>query len=178
MAKIDVVAFTLWDKSELHEDMAICLTDLERKTCQFFTRFEIRCKHGRMVSVLLKPSMVTAMELLVEMRETCGVPSQNPFMFGRPYALSAYKEGECIRKFAIDYGVADAEALASTKLRKHMATMSQILNLEMRMIFKSIDSIIVTLKVPSSSPKWVKFLWLWRVEPCHSTKAWCWVTSK
>ena len=56
-------------KSELNEDIAVCLTQLENKMCDFFTRVEIRGKRGRAVPVLLKPSMVLAMELLADTRE-------------------------------------------------------------------------------------------------------------
>ena len=123
-------AFMSRNKSVLHDDVAICLTPFERKMCEFFTRVEIRGKRGRMVPVLLKPSMVTAMELLAEMRESCGVPSENVFMFARPEALSAYRGGECLQKYAKRCGAKHPEALTSTKLRKHIATMSQVLNLE------------------------------------------------
>ncbi|KAG7513781.1 hypothetical protein JOB18_016514 [Solea senegalensis] len=68
--------------------------------CEFLTRVEIRGKRGRMVPVLLKPAMVTAMELLAEVRESCGVPSENLFVFARPEALSAYRGGECLQKYA------------------------------------------------------------------------------
>ncbi|CAM4569659.1 unnamed protein product [Leuciscus chuanchicus] len=122
-------SFKSRDSSELHEDIAICLSEFERKLCLHFTRVEIRGKRGRKVPVLLKPSMVSAMELLVETRELCGVPAENPFTFARCGAMSAYRGGECINKAACEYGIKTPEALSSTRLRKHIATMSKILNL-------------------------------------------------
>lgn len=122
-------AFKSRDSSELHEDIAICLSEFERKLCVHFTRVEIRGKRGRKVPVLFKPSMVSAMELLTETREACGVPAENPFMFARPGAMSAYRGGECISRAAHECGIKNPEALSSTKLRKHIATMSKILNL-------------------------------------------------
>ncbi|XP_067225443.1 uncharacterized protein [Chanodichthys erythropterus] len=123
-------AFKSRDSSELHKDIAICLSEFERKLCLHFTRVEIRGKRGRKVPVLLKPSMVTAMELLVETREVCGVPAENPFMFARCGAMSAYRGGECINKAACECGIKNPEALSSTRLRKHIATMSKVLNLD------------------------------------------------
>lgn len=67
-----------------------------------------------MVPVLLKPSMVMAMELLAEMRELCHVPSDDVFMFGRPEALSTYQGGECLKKFTKLCGAQHPEALTST----------------------------------------------------------------
>ncbi|XP_073729855.1 uncharacterized protein [Misgurnus anguillicaudatus] len=123
-------AFQSRDSSELHEDIAICLSEFERKLCKHFTRVEIRGKRERKVPVLLKPSLVSAMELLVETREACGVPNENPFMFARSGAMSAYRGGECISKAARECGIKNPEALSSTRLRKHIATMSKILNLD------------------------------------------------
>lgn len=130
VSRMLLTAFRSRNKSALHDDLAICLTPFERKMCEYFTRVEIRGKRGRMVPVLLKPSMVTAMELLAEMRERCSVPNDNLFMFGRPEALSAYRGGECLQKYTKRCGAKHPEALTSTKLRKHIATMSQVLNLE------------------------------------------------
>lgn len=130
VSRMLLTAFTSRNKSVLHDDVAICLTPFERKMCEFFTRVEIRGKRGRIVPVLLKPAMVTAMELLAEVRESCGVPNENLFLFARPEALSAYRGGECFQKYAKLCGAEHPEALTSTKLRKHIATMSQVLNLE------------------------------------------------
>ncbi|CAI5678063.1 unnamed protein product [Oreochromis niloticus] len=102
----------------------------EKKMCDFFTRVEIRGKRGRGVPILLKPSMVSAMELLVETRESCGVPKENIYMFARPGALSAYRGRDCIQMFAKESGAKHPEILTSTRLRKHIATMSQVLNLQ------------------------------------------------
>lgn len=65
--------FRSHDKSVLHDDVAIWLTLFEQKMCEYFTKAEIRGNRGRMVPVLLQPLMVTDVELLPEMRETCYV---------------------------------------------------------------------------------------------------------
>ena len=83
-----------------------------------------------MVPVLLKPSFVSAMELLVKIRETCGVPGKNPFLFGRPSALSAYKGSDCIQQYVKECGAKNPEALTSRKIRQHYATMLQLMNLD------------------------------------------------
>ncbi|XP_036419034.1 uncharacterized protein LOC118802695 isoform X2 [Colossoma macropomum] len=130
VSRMDMSAFMSRNNAELHEDIALCLPKFEQKMCQFFSRVEFRGKRGRMVAVLLKPSMVASLKLLAESREKCGVPKENPFMFARPGAMSAYRGAECLRKFANECGAKHPQALTSTKLRKHIATMSQVLNLE------------------------------------------------
>lgn len=129
VSRMELATFKARRKSELNEDMALCLTPLENKMCDFFTRVEIRGKRGRGVPVLLKPSMVSAMELLADTRELCGVSKENIYMFARPGASSAYRGGECIQMFARESGAKHPEVLTSTRLRKHIATMSQVLNL-------------------------------------------------
>lgn len=80
--------------------------------------------------MLLKPSMLSAMELLAQTCEMCGVLKENIYMFARPGALSAYRGGECIQKFARESGTKNPEVLTSTRLQKHIAPMSQVLNLQ------------------------------------------------
>lgn len=49
---------------------------------------------------------------------------------GEPGTLSAYTGGLYIQRFARECGAKDPEVLTSTKLRKHIATLSQVLNLQ------------------------------------------------
>lgn len=130
VSSVQLTAFLSRKMSNLQVGMDISVSDLERTMCGFFTRIDIRGKCGRMVPVLLKPSFVSAMELLVEIRETCGVPSKNPFLFGRPHALSAYNGSDCVQKYVKTCGAKDPEALTSAKIRKHYAKMLQLMNLD------------------------------------------------
>ncbi len=130
VSSVQLTAFMSRKMSNLQVGMDISVSDLERTLCGFFTRVDIRGKCGRLVPVLLKSSFVSALELLVEIRETCGVPSQNPFLFGRPHALSAYNGSECIQKFVKTCGAKDPKALTSAKIRKHYAKMLQLMNLD------------------------------------------------
>lgn len=161
VSRMELTTFIARKKSELNEDMAACLTPLENKMCDFFTRVEIRGKRARGVPVLLKPSMVSAMELFAQTREKCGVFKENIYMFARPGTLSAYRGGECIQKFARECNPKNPEALTSTRLRKHIATVSQVLNLQENEADQLADflghactgSITVCLREHYSSPK-------------------------
>lgn len=59
----------------------------------------------------------------------CGL-RENIYKFARTGTLFAYRGGESIKKYARECGVQNPEALTSTKLLKHIATMSQVLNLQ------------------------------------------------
>ncbi|XP_029296356.1 uncharacterized protein LOC115013928 [Cottoperca gobio] len=130
VSSVEISDFMSRKKSKLHDGMDISVSDFEKKMCGSFARVDIRGKCGRTVPVLLKPSFETAMELLIKVRETCGVPSKNPYLFGRPHALSAYAGAECIQKYVKECGAADPETLTSSKIRKHYGTMLQLINLD------------------------------------------------
>ncbi|XP_027133845.1 uncharacterized protein LOC104920651 isoform X2 [Larimichthys crocea] len=127
---IPLTAFASRKKSNVHSGTETHLSDLERTMCKFFTRIEIRGSCGRLIPVLLKSSFVSALELLVKVRETCGVPSRNSYLFARPKSLSSYKPSDCITRYAKECGAKDPELLASAKFRQHYGTMLQVMNLD------------------------------------------------
>ncbi|XP_042618713.1 uncharacterized protein LOC122145955 isoform X1 [Cyprinus carpio] len=130
VSKMSLNSFILRDTSSTHPDVELALSDLEKSLCKYFQRIEIRGKRGRKVPILLTPDMVTSMELLVKTRRNCDVLDENMFMFGRPQALSHFRGSDVIRQIARSCGAEHPAALSSTRLRKHMATMSKVLNLK------------------------------------------------
>ncbi|XP_056310731.1 uncharacterized protein LOC130222127 [Danio aesculapii] len=130
VSKMSLNSFILRDTSSTHPDVELALTDLEKSLCKHFQRIEIRGKRGRKVPILLTPDMVTSMELLVKTRRNCDVLDENVFMFARPNAMSHFRGSDIVRYVARSCGAQSPEALSSTRLRKHMATMSKVLNLK------------------------------------------------
>ncbi|XP_036954793.1 uncharacterized protein LOC119019918 isoform X2 [Acanthopagrus latus] len=117
-------------QSELHAGMEFSVSHLEKNMCGLFPRVDIRGSCGRMLPILLKPTFVSAMELLVEVRETCGVLSDNPFLFGRPQAMCYYNGSDCLQKYVKQCAVKDPEVLTVPKIRQHYATMVQLITLD------------------------------------------------
>ncbi|XP_078790319.1 uncharacterized protein LOC111947145 isoform X1 [Oryzias latipes] len=130
VSKMTLCGFQGRDSSALHKDIAFGLTKFERHLCQHFSRVELRGKRGRKVAVLLSPDMVSAITRLTEKRADCGVLAENPFLFARPKCLTPYRGQDCLRLYAAECGAKNPELLRSTQLRKHVATLSQILNLK------------------------------------------------
>ncbi|XP_041855503.1 uncharacterized protein LOC121649037 [Melanotaenia boesemani] len=128
VSKIKLKNFLERDQSNTHEKRG--LSDYEQKLCTYFERVELKGKRGRKVAVLLTPNMTKALNLLVEKREERGVPVENEYLFAIPNCLTYYRGHECLRKFADECGAQEPEYLRSTRLRKEMATTSQILNLK------------------------------------------------
>ncbi|KAK7877456.1 hypothetical protein WMY93_031796 [Mugilogobius chulae] len=122
--------FITRDSDPSNTDVDLALTELEKKLCNYFQRVEIRGKRGRKVPILLTPKMVTSMELLVKTRQKCDILDDNAYMFARPQALTYFRGSDVIRQIALNCGAKNPAALSSTKLRKHVATMSKVLNLK------------------------------------------------
>lgn len=130
VSNMPLSAFTSRDKSAPHKDVNLALSDVEKELCSYFTRIEIRGKMDRMVPVLLTPQMEEALELLVNKREECEVLKENHYLFARPSALTHFRGSDCIRQYAKSCGAKNPNSISSTKLRKHVATLSNVLNLK------------------------------------------------
>nr|XP_022290881.1 uncharacterized protein LOC111102433 isoform X2 [Crassostrea virginica] len=119
-------------KSDSLKEIEDSLKPLERILCKTFSRVEIRGKRGRTVPILITPALERSIVLLNETREQAGVNKSNPYVFARSSfnSLNPVRSSDCLRKFAEESGVKNTQNLTSTKLRKHVATVSQILNLE------------------------------------------------
>ncbi|KAI9521364.1 hypothetical protein NQZ68_007679 [Dissostichus eleginoides] len=130
VSKMRLKMFNERDNAELHQDVAKGLSKTEQRLCNYFSRVEITGKRGRKVAVLLSPSMLDALSLLVSKRTECGVCSTNVFLFARPKCMSYYRGQDCLRLHASKCGAKHPEHLRSTHLRKHVATLSQVLNLK------------------------------------------------
>ncbi|XP_022109705.1 uncharacterized protein LOC110989543 isoform X2 [Acanthaster planci] len=107
------------------------LSDLERQLCKMFRVVEIVGKRGRTVPVLLSNEAVAWLSALVAKRHEAGVAQDN-FLFARfCYGGRGHIRGSgCLKAYADKAGLDNASSIRSTKLRKHVATASQILVLK------------------------------------------------
>lgn len=129
VSSMPMTAFLSRDTSDPHTDVDWALSEVEKSLCRHFTRVITRGKRGRPVPILLTPKLLHALELLVEQREACSVLKENIYMFARPEAMSHFRGSDCLREFAKVCGAKCPKALTSTRLRKHAATLSTVLNM-------------------------------------------------
>ncbi|KAI3354594.1 hypothetical protein L3Q82_019100, partial [Scortum barcoo] len=102
-----------------------------RSFANLFIRITIVGKRGRKVPVLLTPLMRESLDTLIEKREDCGVLKENGFLFALPHSVHYLRGSDCIRQFVHECDdIKNPKALTSTKLRKHIATLSTVLNLK------------------------------------------------
>ena len=130
VSKMKLSEYESISKSNVNDAIEGSLSAFERKLSRAFYRLEITVKRGNIVPILLTENMKKHLDLLVKLRPKV-VANTNPYMFPRiNYGSMSHLKGcECLRKLADECGAQEPDKLYSTSLRKHIATMSQILNL-------------------------------------------------
>ena len=114
------------------EEFQASLTPLEKQLCSRMELMMVTGKLRRSVPVLLTTDVVTAMNLLVKYRSTVLIPDENPYFFSRVFggSLGHLQAWDCLRKVAQRAHLKNADRIQSTKLRKYVATVSQVFSLE------------------------------------------------
>ncbi|KAL8608782.1 hypothetical protein ACOMHN_065519 [Nucella lapillus] len=112
----------------LQEDILNSLSKFEQALAKKLERIEIRGKRGRRVPVLLTERHKQRVECLIKKRPH---NVESIFLFPRGTdTKTPLRTSDILRKFSRECGAEKPELLTSTSLRKHIATMSQILNLK------------------------------------------------
>ena len=116
------------------DDIKASLSPFKLKLCQYFKRVEIRGKRGRKVPMILTKKLEAAVKLIVNLRNAVGVNPENKYVFAVPTMKSIHylRGNDAIRKHVRQIELQCPEAITSTKLRKQIVTLSQLLNLEER----------------------------------------------
>lgn len=115
------------DKNE-YEEFNKAISPTEQILLKKLKRVVIKGKRGRGVPVLFSSDVQDHIKFLLEIREIY-VPKENPYLFGKVNSnvpLIGYK---ILQKHAFSSGAKNPSAITSTRLRKHLATLSQLLNL-------------------------------------------------
>ena len=120
--------------SECDGDLLQDLSEFEKKLVTTMTRVEIEGKRGRNVPILLTTSHRQALDFLLDLRESLDQEfSSDCFLFARPgNCLYPYRGHVVLKEVVSRAGVAKPELMTSVHLRKHLATMTQVLNIDVR----------------------------------------------
>lgn len=103
---------------------------MEKQLTKQFKRIVIRGKRGRGVPILFTPIMQKTIKFLISAREVTNfVDTENPYLFALPNTMNCIRGSDAIRKLSRESGAKNPENLTSTKLRKQVATVAQLLNL-------------------------------------------------
>lgn len=132
MARMTIDHYTmrpLWSEQTTAESRN-ALSEFEKRLANHFCIVEIPGKRGKKVPVLLSPEMKTSIDLLLKTRTMGGISKENPFVFARAGNSLGHMRGhDCIRKCIANVDLQMPENINGTKLRKYIATVSQIMNM-------------------------------------------------
>lgn len=74
--------------SPINKDIYETLSPLEKELSNLLTCIEVRGKRDRKIPVFFTERMKQSIDLLLKRRAEAGIPSDNPFLFARPGALT------------------------------------------------------------------------------------------
>ena len=112
------------------DDIQGTLSQTEQQICSRMKLVEICGKRNMTVPVLLTPAMAKAIDCILSARDKIGIDAGNEFVFARTSGLNSTDACACMRRVAENAGVEKPELIHSTKLRKYVATVSQLLDMK------------------------------------------------
>jgi hypothetical protein len=130
VSRMTIADYKRRSSADLTSDIQQSFGVLERNLCKVFTRIELIGKRGRTVPVLLTTNMQNAVDLLITNRERCGIKADNPYVFAYSRSDNYLRGSDCLRVASMNCLAVHPERLRSTKLRKHVATLCQVLNMK------------------------------------------------
>ena len=113
---------------DVNEDITSHLSPLERELCKTMSHIKVRGKRGRGVPMLLTQKMTEVLDLLVASRELVSIDRKNRYVFtsGVDETSLTLNGSKCISQFSER---AQVQNVTATSMRKHIATMIQLLHL-------------------------------------------------
>ena len=114
--------------SHKYEEFDRALTATERVLVKKFKRVVIRGKRGRGVPVLFSQNVQEYIKLLLSIRNIF-LSDSNNFLFGNPGFENTIYGYKVLERHARLSGAKNPKSISSTRLRKHLATLSQIFSM-------------------------------------------------
>lgn len=110
------------------EEILLSLSEVERELSNKFKRLVIRGNRGRGVPILFTPKLQKSLSILISLREKFCV-KENEYLFAVPNTPnSCVRASDVLRRMAVESGAKNPASLTSTKLRKQIATVAQLLS--------------------------------------------------
>ncbi|KAK9873740.1 hypothetical protein WA026_002096 [Henosepilachna vigintioctopunctata] len=115
-------------ENKTYEEFAEVVTPSERILLKSLKRIVIRGKRGRGVPVLFPCDVQNNLKIALKCRNKV-FDQDNIYLFGNPKTSSTISGYKVLKKHAGRAGLKNPEAITSTRLRKHLATLSQLFNM-------------------------------------------------
>ena len=132
VSKLKLETYTLKPNyEEMETDSFVqTLTPTEQYLCKNYSYMSTVGKRHRRVPIVFPHLIEDALNSLVENRESCGIKTNNKFLFANS-VLNHLRGCDALRdlveKCLLTYELKKPHLIRSTKLRKHVATVAQIL---------------------------------------------------
>lgn len=117
-----------WE-STCNPEIASSLKPVERELLKRMDMIQIPGKRLNAVPILLTPDVKSAMDVLLKTRTDVDIPTTNPYFFPSYSKHGHLDPCQVIQKVVKLAGVQYPERITTTKLRKYVATMMQLLDL-------------------------------------------------
>lgn len=99
---------------------------MEKQLTKKFKRLVVRGKRGREVPILFTPKLQKSVSISLR-NKFCA--EENEYLFALPKTTNSFmRASEVMKKLAIFSGAKNPSVLTSTKLRKQIATVAQLLS--------------------------------------------------
>jgi hypothetical protein len=130
VSKMNLGNFQAGLTANRNNDITEHLSELEIKLSGLLTRVELVGKSDNHVPCLLTSTFKKALDVIIEKREEVGVLDSNLFVFALPRSDHHIRGSDVMYKYASECGAEAPDTLRGTTLRKHIGTISQVLNLK------------------------------------------------
>ncbi|KAK9872736.1 hypothetical protein WA026_019517 [Henosepilachna vigintioctopunctata] len=131
--RMKIIDFKNYQRVDKYADKDIynALSLEGKQAVEDFIRIQLRGKLGRTVPLLLCRIVFSNISLILDPRKDANVPDENPYVFGLPGKEREDHIEACplLREHSEKCGAKNPHLLRGTKLRKHIATKSVMLNL-------------------------------------------------
>lgn len=111
-----------------YEEFGEAISFTEKVLLKKFKRIVIRGKRNRGVPVLFSDDVQEHINILLKYRATF-IPPINPYLFAKPKLTSHLIGYKVLQKYAQTSGAKNPHAITCTRLRKHLATLTQMFNM-------------------------------------------------
>ncbi|XP_072396297.1 uncharacterized protein [Diabrotica undecimpunctata] len=128
LQRMTVNCYTTNINNQISTEFDSCISESEKILMKAFKRIVIKGKRGRGVPVLFTEDMSKNIELLLSLRDKI-IKQKNVYLFANTKSANSISGTNAVYKHVRLAGAKNVAALTSTKLRKHLATMSQVINL-------------------------------------------------
>lgn len=128
LQRMQLDTYTSSSDKRTYEEFSDAISSTEQILLKKLKRVVIRGKRGRGVPVLFSEDIQQHLKTLIRLRKNF-VPEQNVYLFAKANFHTPIVGYKVLSKYAKNSGAQNPAAITATRLRKHLATLSQVFNL-------------------------------------------------